>query len=168
MTGTMDDRPVANDDGSFSIDVRSDEDLARRPVVYFVMMTATEILDSDGEETGEYEKYRIADDADAVEEANALTQQEDENHWAKTYKVNTNDFENFPDGLVGVIVTGYDDNNDNTGSTAGWGTPGSHRSEDVDTACLTTVTALDLKKMHDAGLIVEIDNELADAKRTSS
>ena len=38
VTGTANDRPVVNEEGSFSVDVRSDEDLNRRPVVYFVSL----------------------------------------------------------------------------------------------------------------------------------
>ena len=46
VTGTANDRPVVNKDGSFTVDVRSDEDLNRRPVVYFVSITA-DIQDAD-------------------------------------------------------------------------------------------------------------------------
>ena len=152
VTGTANDRPVVNEDGSFTVDVRSDEDLRRRPVVFFVSITATQDADDEDVYT-----YTIAD----VDEASPLTQQEDENHWSRKYKRSgiSSDLGN---GLIGVVVLGHDDK-DNSGATAGW-SPGSHRdagnpggdntaTEDADGDDLT------LTKLDGAGLLVEIDEQ---------
>ena len=148
VTGTAADRPVANDEGSFSIDVRSDEDLAGRPAVYFVSLAAALNDDEDGYD------YTAA----AVETGNSLTQQEDENHWARTYKVSSADLADFEDGLVGVIVVADDQNNENSGATDGW-SPGSHQ----EAASPADDDGLDPGDMDDAGLIIEIDDDMAAA-----
>ena len=154
VTGTANDRPVANDDGSFTIDVRSDEDLARRPKVYFVSVMPTGLND---DEDG-YE-YTIA----TASEANSITQQEDENHWAKTYKVDSPDFEGFSNQLVGVVILA-DDEDDNSGATAGW-SPGSHRKaappmdDNTDTADMNEGDDIDVGKLDGAGLLIELDDQ---------
>ncbi len=154
VTGTAADRPVANDDGSFTIDVRSDEDLARRPKVYFVSVMPTELnKDEDGY------LYKIA----TASEANSITQQEDENHWAKTYKVDSPDFEDFSNQLVGVVVLA-DDEDDNSGATAGW-SPGSHRKaapprdDNPATDAMYEGDAIDVGKVDGAGLLIELDDQ---------
>ena len=147
VTGTANDRPVANDEGSFTVDVRSDEDMRRRPDVYFVSLAADEVTNADGDVTG-YENYRIM----APDKASSLTQQEDENHWAKKYRAPT--ISEQP-GIFGVIVLGEDDN-DNAGATTGWSVS-AHRNSDPPVAS----DGLNLTKMHDAGLLLEIDEVLA-------
>ncbi len=153
VTGTANDRPVANDDGSFTIDVRSDEDLARRPKVYFVSVMPTELND---DEDG-YD-YTIA----TASEANSITQQEDENHWAKTYKVDSPDFEAFNNQLVGVVVLA-DDDAENSGATAGW-SPGAHREaappmDDTAGTDENEGDAIDVGKLDGAGLLIELDDQ---------
>ncbi len=145
-TGTMDDRPVANSKGSFTIDVRSDEDVARRPTVFFV--TATAELNSAGDGYG----YTIAE----VDMGSSLTQQEDDNHWARKYK-STAIGDGAFSGLVGVVVLARDEN-DNSGAAAGW-SPGMHQNA----ANPAAGNKLDLSKMDSAGLLLEIDDALADA-----
>ena len=147
VTGTANDRPIVNEDGSFSVDVRSDENLRRRPVVFFVDMSAIEDTTSDDEYS-----YII----DEVDEASPLTQQEDENHWARTYKRSSIDIDlvSVENGkIIGVVVLGHDDR-DNSGATAGW-TPGDHQ----DAGDPARVDSLNLAKMDDADLLVEIDEE---------
>ena len=147
VTGTENDRPVVNEDGSFTVDVQSDEDLRRRPVVFFVSITDTPDTDTAGVVIKDSYTYTIAE----VDEASPLTQQEDENHWAKKYKRSSisSDLE---DGLIGVIVLGHDDK-DNSGATAGW-SPGAHRDADNPND-----EELNLTKLNDAGLLVEIDEQ---------
>ena len=140
VTGTANDRPVANEDGSFTVDVRSDEDMRRRPDVYFVSLTA--VTNDADEVTG----YRIG----TPSKASSLTQQEDENHWAKKYKASTI---GEVSAIYGVIVLG-EDGNDNAGATAGW-TVSTHRNSAAPAAS----NGLNLTKMHDAGLLLEIDEE---------
>ena len=113
VTGTTNDRPVVNKDGSFTVDVQSDEDLNRRPVVYFVSITDTPDRDKDGELVKDSYTYTIDD----VDEASPLTQAEDENHWSKKYKRSS--IEDVGAGLIGIIVLG-EDGDDNSGATAGW------------------------------------------------
>ena len=147
VTGTANDRPIVNEDGSFSVDVRSDEDLRRRPVVFFVDMSAIEDTTSDDEYS-----YII----NVADEASPLTQQEDENHWARNYKRSSIDIDFFSwenGRIIGVVVLGHDGMG-NSGATAGW-TPGDHR----DAGNPARVDSLNLAKMDDADLLVEIDEE---------
>ena len=147
VTGTANDRPIVNEDGSFSVDVRSDEDLRRRPVVFFVDMSAIEDTTSDDEYS-----YII----NVADEASPLTQQEDENHWARNYKRSSIDIDFFSvenGRIIGVVVLGHDDMG-NSGATAGW-TPGDHR----DAGNPARTNSLNLAKMDGADLLVEIDEE---------
>ncbi|MYB76753.1 MAG: hypothetical protein F4X83_06585, partial [Chloroflexi bacterium] len=147
VTGTANDRPVVNDEGSFSIDVQSDEDLRRRPVVFFVEINADE--DDDGELDG---TYSIA----MADEASPLTQQEDENHWARKYRRSSIEIDLASDEsgkIIGVVVLGHD-GEDNSGATAGW-TVGDHRNA----AEPRSGNGLNLTKMDGAGLLVEIDEQ---------
>ncbi len=149
VTGTANDRPVINGDGSFSIDVRSDEDLARRPVVFFVSIAATQTEGEDTETTND-DEYEYA--IDMRDEASALTQAEDENHWTKKYKRSSID-DSVGTGLIGIVVLGKD-SEDNSGATTGW-SPDMHRNAGNPAAD----DELTLSKMDDAGLLVEIDEE---------
>ncbi len=142
VTGTAGDRPVANRDGSFTVDVRSDEDV-NRPKVYFVM---PEGALNDG---GDGYDYTIADS----DEGASLTQQEDENHWSKKYNTDSGDLDRFA-GFVGIIVTAGDDNG-NSGATAGW-SPTSHRDSNPPSDA-ASARKIVLGKMDGAGLLVEID-----------
>ena len=140
-------RQVANGDGSFTIEVRSNEDVNRRPTVHFVRLMATAITDKDGDPTGEYEKERIADAASA----SSLTQQEDENHWSKTYDADT--IFGGDKGIIGIVVL-TEDSEENSGATKGWTPkPNKHRNAMPP----ATGNALDFEKLDDAGLLIEID-----------
>ena len=128
--------------------MRSDEDVARRPAVFFVTTTAKLNKDGDGYD------YTIME----VDSASSLTQEEDENHWAKKYKttvVGDGDF----DGLVGVVVLAKDEA-DNSGAASGW-SPGSHQNADNPAAG----NRLSLSSMNGAGLLIEVDDDLADAAK---
>ncbi len=152
VTGTANDRPIVNDEGSFSVDVRSDEDLRRRPVVFFVSILDEQTAGRDTDTSSDDKfKYTIMN----ADEASPLTQQEDENHWAKKYK-ETSIADDIGEGLIGIIVLGHD-GEDNSGATAGW-TPSEHRDADAPTLA-TAPKGLNLTKMDDADLLVEIDNE---------
>ena len=116
VTSTAADRPVANEKGSFTVDVTADEDVSR-PRIYFVSLVAALNKDKDG--------YDYTIGAEDTNEGNPLTAQEAENHWNRKYKVDSTDLSVFPNSLVGVIVV-TDDDSDNSGATDGW-EPGSHR-----------------------------------------
>ena len=122
-------RQVANEDGSFTIDVRSNEDVNRRPMVYFVQLMADEKIMS-------------------VASASSLTQQEDENHWSKKYDA---DSIRSDSDIVGIVVLTADSET-NSGATDGW-KPGMHRDADAPAGG----DSLDFEKMDDAGLLIEID-----------
>ena len=144
VTGTAADRQVSNAEDSFTVDVTADEDVSR-PRVFFVALSAALNSDKDGYD------YSIGPADDGTNEGNSLTAQEDENHWNRRYRVSSGDLSEFDDGLVGVIVF-TDDDEDNSGATAGW-TPGSHRNA----VAPTPGNKLNLSKMDDASLLVEID-----------
>ncbi|MCY4450253.1 MAG: hypothetical protein OXE02_15565 [Chloroflexi bacterium] len=159
VTGTANDRPVASAKGAFSVDVRSDEDLLRRPRVFFVEIEAR---DADGGSisnpatyTGEY-TYMITGNANInVDTASNLALQEDDNHWARSYKVSS--IEGHFDGLIGVIVVGYD-GEENIGATAGW-TKHPHRRDSDSDVTPAERNSLNLVKMDAAGLLAEIDRQ---------
>ena len=155
VTGTAADRPVAKGDGAFKVDVRSDEELRRRPKVYFVEITPTATM-KDGKATGEY-TYAVTTHAtnDNVDAAASLTLQEDDEHWSKSYKVSS--IESHFDGLFGVVVVGMDGDS-NIGATAGWSAH-EHREDTTaeEDAMPDEGDALDLSKLDAAGLLAEID-----------
>ena len=150
VTATAQDRPVANARGEYVVDVRADEDLRRRPVVYFTGIDAREGLERDGfTGTGEY-LYNIGGN---VQSGGTLTEQADDDHWAKTYAASgLNGF----DGLFGLVVYGFD-HEDNIGESGGW-TPDRHqRTPDIGPP--GTTDELDLTEMDEAGVLLEIDRE---------
>lgn len=162
VTGTAADRQVANAKGSFTVNVSADEDVSR-PRVFFVALkaTAVRVKNADGtdsdELTGAYD-YTVGPTSDGTNEANSLTSQEEENNWSRSYKVSSADLSGFADGLVGVVVV-TDDDEDNAGATAGWSTE-SHRMAGSPKA----TDKLNLEKMDAAGLLIEIDRSVLDAK----
>ena len=119
-------------------------------------ITGTQDLDDDDEPIKDKYTFTIAE----VDEASPLTQQEDENHWAKKYKRSSIDLGT---GLIGVIVLG-EDGEDNSGGTVGW-TPAKHQNADSPKGDITATTdknegeKLNLSKMDGATLLVEIDEE---------
>ncbi len=150
VTGTAQDRPVANARGEFVVDVQADEDLRRRPVVYFTGIEAVERLESDGiTGTGEY-IYSIGDD---VQTGSMLATQESTQHWSGTYPAS---------GLTGLgemfglVVYGFD-YEDNVGESGGWDAPRHQRTADVGPP--KSKHDLDLTEMHDAGVLLEIDQD---------
>ncbi len=154
VTGTANDRPVANEDGSFTLDVRSDEDLGNRPVVYFVSVSSATVHEDDdpGKKVTGF-KYTIAD---SNRPSSPLTSEEDANHWSRKYNVDSATFTGFDNGLVGVIVVANDEA-DNTGATKGW-SPLTHRK--TNPAGIPAASQkLSLAKMDDAGLLVEVDRQ---------
>ena len=86
-------RPVANTRGGFVVDVRADEDLRRRPEVYFAGIGAVR---------------------EAWKGGGTLPAQEDAQHWRRTYEVSNLDG---LDELFGLLVFGFDDEG-NVGETS--------------------------------------------------
>ena len=148
VTATAQDRPIANARGEFIVDVRADEDLRRRPVVYFADIEAVERLE-DGTGTGEYD-YSIGDD---YQMGSMLATQESAQHWRGTYPASglTGLGE-----LFGLVVYGFD-YEDNIGESAGWEPPRHQRTPEIGPP--KPNNDLDLSKMHDAGVLLEIDQE---------
>ena len=148
VTATAQDRPVANARGEYVVDVRADEDLRRRPVVYFTGIGAVETV-KDNEGTGEY-LYSIGDD---VQTGSSLAEQEDDDHWAGTYS--TSGLTGLGE-LFGLVVYGFD-HEDNIGESGGW-TPSRHRRT-PDVGPPVSNDDLELEKMDEAGVLLEIDRE---------
>ena len=153
VTGTKGDRPIANADGGFTIDVRSDEDLNGRPQVQF--------LDLVGMDNGANEDPRFTYSTSAAANTSCnLTPQEDDNHWTRECKVSALEA-NF-EGVVGIIVVARDSGAEqgNIGSTPGWSdTPHQERGAlpVPESAGSGVGVAIDAEAMDDAGLLVEID-----------
>lgn len=145
---TMDEddpRPVVNARGEFVVDVRSDEELRRRPTVYFVSIETKEALTTSGRGTGKL-AYSIRG---APKTGSSLIEQEDPLHWRRAYKAS---------GLtglgemIGVIVYAVDEER-NAVASPGWSpdTLQGGPPKDGD--------ELDLAAMHKVGLLVEVDTE---------
>ena len=142
VTGTAQARPVANARGEFVVDVRADEDLRRRPVVYFTGIEAT----VDGADAYGY-------DIGSLQAGHSLTVQEDEAHWAGTYPASGL---TGLSGLFGLVVYGFD-YEDNIGESGGW-TPRRHQRT-PETGPPVEDDGLELTEMHEAGVLLEIDEE---------
>lgn len=138
-------RLVANSDGEFVVDVRSDEEVRRRPTVYFVGIETNEGTKADGTKTGEY-VYTVR----SMQTGSALVEQEDPLHWRRAYEASrlTSLGE-----LIGVIVSAEDENR-NVFSTPGWRPGSSGKPADGDT--------LDVEAMDEAGLLLELDTDFND------
>ena len=140
-----DERTVANSRGEFVVDVRSDEELRRRPEVYFVGITTEEELDKNGNETGDY-IYKVR----SVETGSPLTEQEDPLHWRRAYEASGL---SGLGGLFGVIGHAQDEDR-NVVSTPGWKPgPGLQQTKPTDG------DPLDVEAMDEAGLLLELDRE---------
>ena len=85
--------------------------------------------------------------------AHALTVQEDDAHWAGTYPASgiTGLGE-----LFGLVVYGFD-YEDNIGGSGGWTPPRHQRTPEIGPP--EPDHALDLTKMHEAGVLLELDEE---------
>jgi len=140
-------RLVANGDGEFVVDVRSDEEVRRRPTVYFVGIETNEGMKDDGTKTGEY-VYTIRG---APETGSPLTEQQDPLHWRRAYDASGL---TGLGGLIGVIVSAEDENR-NVFSTPGW-KPDSRQAKPADG------NTLDVEAMDEAGLLLELDTDFND------
>ena len=139
-----DPRPVVNGRGEFVVDVRSDEELRRRPTVYFVAIETEEEQTSSGRGTGDL-LYSIH----VLKTGSALTEQEDPLHWRRAYKASS------LTGLgemIGVIVYAVDEES-NAVASPGWS------PETLQGGPPSAGDPLDLAAMHKAGLLVEVDTE---------
>ena len=143
VTATAQDRPVANARGRYVVDVRADEDLRRRPTVYFTGIAAEKVTVS-GADAYVY-------DIGELQQGHALTVQEDDAHWAGTYPASglTGLGE-----LFGLVVYGFD-YEDNIGESGGWTPPRHQRTPEIGPP--EPDDTLNLTKMHEAGVLLELD-----------
>ncbi len=150
-------RAAADNEGSFTVRVASDEDLRQFPRLYFATMKGTAAFE-DGKPGLVGEKsLRIAD-----VNADAITFVEKENNvWETKVKATdiTGNGVNSPiteedDRLVAVIVTATDEE-DNSGNSAGW-TP--------TVATPVVNDKLNFKKLDAGGFLLEIDSTIMPAK----
>ncbi|MDE2837354.1 MAG: hypothetical protein OXL97_07585 [Chloroflexota bacterium] len=139
-----DPRPVVDGRGEFVVDVRSDEELRRRPTVYFVGIETEEELDRNGRGTGDY-LYSIR----ALETGSSLTEQEDPLHWRRAYKASGL---SGLGAMIGVIVYVVDEER-NAVSTPGWA------PDTLQGGPPQVNDPLNIGAMHKAGLLVEVDTE---------
>ncbi|MYA49175.1 MAG: hypothetical protein F4Y25_00230 [Chloroflexi bacterium] len=144
VTATAQDRPVANARGKYVVDVRADEDLRRRPTVYFTGIAAGKVTVQGAD--------AYAYDIGELRTGHALTAQDDDAHWAGTYPAS-----GFTDlgELFGLVVYGFD-YEDNIGESGGWTPPRHQRTPEIGPP--EPDDALDLAKMHEAGVLLELDD----------
>ena len=147
------DRPVIRSDGEVAVTITSDEELRRLPRVWFA-----EIIDrkSDAEEqTAKLAAPRVG--------GRVSTVADQENTWTRTFD---NGDIGSSDALYAVIVVAEDDN-DNIGSTPGWGRTRTDAQPPADVVPdgkggTTDLNKVDLKALMDNGLLIEIDTDLAE------
>ena len=135
LTTAVTDRPVLRHGSEFTVTVSSDEELRRLPTVWFAEL----------EEEGSNADKQTAPLGSAQRGDRVAVGSED-NSWEQTFS--TNDVGS-DDGAYAVIVVGEDDN-DNVGSTAGWG---NNRTDKAPQAGNTAK----LKDLMAGNLLVEID-----------
>ena len=123
--------------------MRADEDLRRRPELYFTGLDAEKA-------TGNGDEYDYS--IDNLERGGALATQEGTQHWGKTYAVSGL---SGLDELFGLVVYGFDYEG-NIGESGGW-TPDRHQRRADPPTTPRSGNDLDLRKMHDAGALLEID-----------
>ncbi len=145
VTATAQDRPVANARGEYVVDVRADEDLRRRPVVYFTGIEAGKVTVSGADAYA----YGIG----GLQTGHALAAQDYDAHWAGTYPASGL---TGLGGLFGLVVYGFD-YEDNIGESGGWTPPRHQRTPEIGPP--EPDDALDLTKMHEAGVLLELDDE---------
>ncbi len=167
VTGTKGDRPIANDDGEFVVEVTSDEDLSGRPRVIFAQILG---VDNDGADPPY--SYSIGDRVSALADC-TLTPQEADNTWRRACGVGEQITSNDGDitGMVGVFVLAIDDENKNLAvSPVKWEDTDDRSAPGHQVAALSasilpgTGAAVDAQELHDAGLLVEIDTVFNAAK----
>ena len=131
-------RPVIRKSGEITVRVVSDEELRRRPAVYFASLV------NDGTKA-------LADvNIREVSPGGNIAAQSADNTWERVYRANATGLSG-KDGLVAVIVTG-DDAAGNVGSTSGW-SPG-------DQSAPSQGDNLDLEDLIAGGLVVEVDDSI--------
>ena len=142
LTSDVTDRPAIKNNGEVTIAITSDENLRRLPTVWFSLI-------QDAGSTSEKQKVELGTARRALQRVS--TDSAVENSWTGTY--NNGDIGS-GDGLYAVIVIAEDDN-DNIGSTPGWG----HKRSDNAPPVGRSAKLGDLEA---AGLLVEIDTDIDD------
>ena len=162
VTGTKGDRPIANDDGEFVVEVTSDEDLSGRPRVIFAEIDG---VDNGASMSPRY-SYAIGEDVSARVACN-LTPQEADNTWSRSCDVGGR-IDSSITGMVGVFVLATDDDRRNLAvSPVKWEAVGvegedgyvaapGHQASEIPSPGMGA--AVDAKELDDAGLLIEIDN----------
>ena len=131
-------RPVIRKSGEVTIRVVSDEELRRRPAVYFASLV------NDGTEA-------LADiNIKEFSPGGNIAAQSADNTWERVYRANATGLSG-KDGLVAVIVTG-DDAAGNVGSTGGWSPGDQSAPSQGDNLALDDLIA--------GGLVVEVDDSI--------
>ena len=140
LATTVGDRPVVRNNGEVAVSITSDEELRNLPTVWFAHVV-------DGGSDAENLKAKLG----ANRRGDRVRADAEANSWSRTYG---NGAVGGADGLYAVIVIARDAA-DNLGSTPGWG----HKRSDNQPVVNRSVKLADLEA---AGLLVEIDTDLAD------
>ena len=165
VTGTDSDRPIANDDGEFVVEVTSDEELSGRPRVIFAEIIGVDNRTDTNRNPDPRYSYSIGERVSALTDC-TLTPQEADNTWRRSCGVGEQITSAAGDltGMVGVFVLAIDDENRNLAvSPVKWedttdkAAPGHQVAGLSATVLPGNGAAVDAKELHDAGLLVEID-----------
>ena len=162
VTGEATNRPATNDDGEFTIRIRSDEDLRSFPSVWFATIDGVALGD-DGDDA----KVGTMLGVDAIERE--TPREVERNVWE--VKVDEGDLPGSNPRLVAVLVRAEDENQ-NVGNSPGWSLARStdpdpvggdyDHDSDPDTPD-RPITRLDFNKLDDEGFLIEVDsNDVAD------
>lgn len=134
-------RPVIRNSGQITVRVVSDEELRRRPAVWFATMKNT------GTVTAAKLKIETARAGPGITDVQSA-----DNTWERVYRANATGLSGL-DGPVAVIVTG-DDADGNVAASAGVSL-GDNELPSVD-------DSLDLEDLIAGGLLIEVDDNIAD------
>ena len=166
VTGTKGDRPIANSEGEFVVEVTSDEDLSGRPRVIFAEIVGKDNRTDTNPNPDPRYSYSIGDGISGQTSCN-LTPQEADNTWRRSCDVGGR-IDSSITGMVGVFVLATDEDNRNLAvSPVKWeGTSDApaptHQAPAIPSP--GEGAAVDAKELHDAGLLIEIDNVFNAAK----
>ena len=160
VTGTKGDRPIANSDGEFVVEVTSDEDLSGRPRVIFAEIDGTDNRTTTNPNPDPRYSYAIGEDISGQTDCN-LTPQEADNTWRRSCDVGGR-IDSSITGMVGVFVLATDEDNRNLAvSPVKWeatetAPAPTHQATAIPSPGMGA--AVDAEELHDAGLLIEIDN----------
>ena len=148
-------RAATDDDGSFTVNVTSDEDLVTFPRLYFATITGKAKV-TGADDDGANGVGEAASGLTIMATGGEVNLSEDTpNNWEKKVNADSDSIPGTGDRIVAVVITATDLNR-NSGNSAGW-------TDGDDDGVPDATEKLDFKKLDAGGFLLEIDNNLMKA-----